>query len=218
MAFVEAQMERAIRETHADKLCLLSAPAERKLNIGSGGVCDPLWTNLDRSYGPAELGVGADGCLRVKGDFTRLADMYKPESFALGYSHHTLEHVPYKEAAATLRQWWDLIEPGGVLYVCVPDTLWCISAVNGGPLWLALPAYRRGKVDLSRITWEEVHSFILSGCGHLSTWWQQALIAKLTDAGFYPVTVWERKELADRADVMAHCETAVVAIKPRSRR
>ena len=44
---------------------------------------------------------------------------YVQRQFDFVYSSHCLEHM--RDAKAALRQWWDLVKPGGVLFLIVPD-------------------------------------------------------------------------------------------------
>ena len=38
------------------------------------------------------------------------------------YASHVVEHLDYKnELASTLREWWRIMEPGGKIYISVPD-------------------------------------------------------------------------------------------------
>jgi predicted SAM-dependent methyltransferase len=83
----------------------------RKLHIG-GWVRTDGWEVLDANPGPAVDHVGDAG------DLTRFPDA----TFDTIYASHVLEHFDYKDALArTLREWWRVLQPGGKLFVSVPD-------------------------------------------------------------------------------------------------
>jgi len=51
-------------------------------------------------------------------DLSRFAD----GTFSAIYASHVVEHFDYNnELVATLKEWWRVMEPGGKLYVSVPD-------------------------------------------------------------------------------------------------
>lgn len=51
-----------------------------------------------------------------------MADPPLPESIAKGiYSSHSLEHLNYRTAILALRNWFDLLQPEGTLYLAIPD-------------------------------------------------------------------------------------------------
>ncbi|HVW25543.1 MAG TPA: tetratricopeptide repeat protein [Polyangiaceae bacterium] len=83
----------------------------RRLHIG-GRVRSPGWEVLDAVSRPEVDHVGNAG------DLSRFAD----GSFAAVYASHVLEHFDYKVAVTSaLREWWRVLEPGGRLFVSVPD-------------------------------------------------------------------------------------------------
>jgi predicted SAM-dependent methyltransferase len=85
--------------------------ALRKLHIG-GHVRTDGWEVLDANAGPA---VDHLGDARDLGRFDA-------GTFAALYASHVLEHFDYKdEISAVLREWRRVLEPGGTLYVSVPD-------------------------------------------------------------------------------------------------
>ena len=83
----------------------------RKLHIG-GRVPAPGWEILDAVEGPHVDHLGNAN------DLSRFAD----GTFEALYASHVLEHFDYKdELGETLREWWRVLQPGGFLYVSVPD-------------------------------------------------------------------------------------------------
>lgn len=87
----------------------LSMP--RRLHIGGQQVREG-WEILDARPGPIVNHVGDAA------DLSRFAD----GAFAEIYASHVLEHFDYKDALlATLKEWFRVLEPGGVLRLSVPD-------------------------------------------------------------------------------------------------
>ena len=85
--------------------------ATRKLHIG-GTVRAAGWEVLNITAGPHVDHVGNAN------DLSRFSD----GSFAAVYASHTLEHFDYAgELEKTLKEWARVLEPGGSLYVSVPD-------------------------------------------------------------------------------------------------
>ncbi len=81
-----------------------------KLHIGSNFAAEG-WTTLDINPGP---GVDHVGDCRDLGQF---AD----NSCETIYASHVLEHIPYREIDAALKEWRRVLKPGGLLMVAVPD-------------------------------------------------------------------------------------------------
>lgn len=82
----------------------------RKLHIGAGRVHLPGFINVDLfDTHQAELYC----------DITRLP--YEPNTFELIYASHVLEHVHRRMVTATLFHWAELLQPGGILRLAVPD-------------------------------------------------------------------------------------------------
>lgn len=81
------------------------------LNLGSRTRSVEGFVNLDCD--PHE-GVDFVG---DASDLSRFADGSIPEIFA----SHLLEHFPHPKTMAVLKEWFRVLEPGGKLYVAVPD-------------------------------------------------------------------------------------------------
>lgn len=81
-----------------------------KLHLGCGKNYLPGWINVDLFST-----VQAD----VYADITALP--FEREAFDLIYASHVLEHVHRHTVVATLGHWRDLLKPGGVLRLAVPD-------------------------------------------------------------------------------------------------
>jgi predicted SAM-dependent methyltransferase len=83
----------------------------RRLHIG-GTLRAAGWEVLNAVPSPAVDHLG-----NAK-DLTRFPDM----TFAVLYASHVLEHFDYKQALSqALREWYRVLQPGGSLYVSVPD-------------------------------------------------------------------------------------------------
>lgn len=81
-----------------------------KLHLGCGKVYLHGFTNVD-----IFSSVQAD----LYCDITRLP--YEPDTFDLIYASHVLEHVHRHMVIATLQHWRELLKPGGILRLAVPD-------------------------------------------------------------------------------------------------
>jgi predicted O-linked N-acetylglucosamine transferase (SPINDLY family)/predicted SAM-dependent methyltransferase len=132
-------MESAYRqmwEIYQDKLAaeqnviLAASPAATKaakpikLHIGGTGV-HPDWQIMDALERPEVDFVG-----NAK-DLSQFAD----NSIDTIYASHVLEHFHYQldgELAATLKEWWRVLQPGGQLMVSVPN-LQVICALYADP-------------------------------------------------------------------------------------
>ena len=82
----------------------------RKLNIGGVEPTDG-WENFNIQEGESVDHVGDAA------DLSRFEDA----TFEAVYSSHTLEHWSYRDVPAVLQEWHRVLQPGGMLYVSVPD-------------------------------------------------------------------------------------------------
>ena len=87
-----------------------------KLHLGCGKVYLHGWTNVD-----IFSSVQAD----LYCDITRLP--FALESFDLIYASHVLEHVHRHMIVATLQHWREILKPGGILRLAVPDFNACVQ-------------------------------------------------------------------------------------------
>ena len=69
--------------------------------------------------GPDLVVPGAQAFDVEHGDANRILDYLSPESFDCVHSSHCLEHM--RNPSDALRQWWELVRPGGYLIFVVPD-------------------------------------------------------------------------------------------------
>ena len=83
----------------------------RKLHIGGRQIA-PGWEIFNAVEAP---GVDHLGDAR---DLSRFPD----NEFSAIYASHIVEHIDYKdEMESTLKEWYRVLQPGGSLYVSVPD-------------------------------------------------------------------------------------------------
>lgn len=82
----------------------------KKLHIGCGRNYIPGWTNVDL-FSVVKADVYADVA----------ALPFDRESFDRVYASHVLEHCHRNAIIATLSHWRDLLKPGGILRLAVPD-------------------------------------------------------------------------------------------------
>jgi predicted SAM-dependent methyltransferase len=83
----------------------------RLLNLGCGKRWHPDWRNVDLISTAPEV---------------EAIDLLKPWPFEHNfydaiYCSHVLEHIPRKTAPQFVRQCWDVLKPGGILRIVVPD-------------------------------------------------------------------------------------------------
>lgn len=81
------------------------------LNLGCRTRAIDGWVNFDCDPHP---GVDLVGDVS---DLSRFADNSIPEIMA----SHIFEHFPIPQAPAVLKEWHRVLEPGGKLYIAVPD-------------------------------------------------------------------------------------------------
>lgn len=88
-----------------------SAEEPLRLHVGCASTRLGGYINIDCRATEATDHVCQAGDIRIAA----------PGTVAEIYSRHMLEHQDPNEARATLRHWYDLLAPGGVLHVIVPD-------------------------------------------------------------------------------------------------
>ena len=85
---------------------------------------------------------------------------------------HVLEHLTFREASEALRDWFRVLQPGGVIRVAVPDVRKCLAADDGKHLFYLMG----GQQDEHDI--------------HRSAYDVERLEALLEHTGFEGVTEW----------------------------
>ncbi len=84
---------------------------ELKLHLGCGDKRIEGYINIDVRYLPTVDKV----------DNIRFLRTYKENSVNTIYCSHVLEHFGRWEYITVLRRWHEILEPNGILRVCVPD-------------------------------------------------------------------------------------------------
>jgi predicted SAM-dependent methyltransferase len=88
-----------------------------KLNLGCRTRTKPGWLNVDIDPHP-----GVD----IVGDVADLSRFEDGEVSEI-YGSHVLEHFPHPQTLGVLKEWARVLEPGGKLYVAVPDFARCVE-------------------------------------------------------------------------------------------
>lgn len=139
----------------------------RRLHLGSGKVYLHGWTNVD-----IFSSVQAD----LYCDITRLP--FEPESFDLIYASHVLEHIHRHMVVATLQHWRELLKPGGVLRLAVPDFRACVEWYQKTDDLPSLMGLLYGGQNSPKNS----HTVVFD---------DSTLIAALTSAGFSKIRRWD---------------------------
>jgi predicted SAM-dependent methyltransferase len=87
-----------------------------RLNLGSGYLPLPDYINVDIFTGEPNFGID------LVHDITKLKEVYKDGTVDEIFSKDTLEHIGWRVVMKVIQDWVDLLKPGGVLKIRVPDT------------------------------------------------------------------------------------------------
>lgn len=147
------------------------------LNLGSRTRSVEGFLNMDIDAHPGVDFVGDVA------DLSRFSAGSIPEIFA----SHILEHFPYPKTLDVLKEWFRVIEPGGKLYVAVPD------------FERAIEIYQMRGLN------EWVNRFLMGDqtyatAIHYSLFDQEKLTKLLKDAGFIDVFRVEEFAISDERD------------------
>jgi SAM-dependent methyltransferase len=82
-----------------------------RLHLGCGNIRIPGFCNVD---------ILQTTAVDVVSDISKLEN-FSDNSIELIYACHVLEHFSHEEAVRVLRRWFQVLKPGGVLRVSVPD-------------------------------------------------------------------------------------------------
>ncbi len=86
-----------------------------RLNIGSGFLPLPDYKNVDVKNTPPCYGVD------LVADIRELKKHFADNSVDEIFGKDCLEHIGWREVPQTLQSWVDILKPGGVLKIRVPD-------------------------------------------------------------------------------------------------
>jgi len=175
-----------------------------KLHLGSGTVSLDGWVNIDLETPQADVHLDITSGLPFPAGAARLI-----------YHEHVMEHITVEEGAACLKDWFRLLEPGGVLRVATPDLQYVIERYGGNwkdQAWLQLPEYqfirtRAEMVNVSMRWWG--HRYLYDG-EELERRMREAGFATIRRCGYGESTVPELAGLETRPDSMLILE----AVRP----
>ena len=120
--FVDYSLRRAMTAAWPG----VAVPAGRRLCLGAGRVSPHDWVCVDSME---EYPIVTDSAEhahimkrggRIRADVTNLS-WVMPDSCAVVYAHHVLEHLDVNTWEAVLRMWSSKLIPGGFIYLCQPD-------------------------------------------------------------------------------------------------
>lgn len=112
-----------------------------KVNLGCGGDLKPGWLNLDLVL-DTEPEV-AEGLHFINYDLRRPLPLANG-SCQIIYSSHFFEHLEYADAMRLLRQCYELLKPGGIFRISLPDFRGvCAAYLNGDPSYFELVDQKR---------------------------------------------------------------------------
>ncbi len=171
--FVREKM--ALKQAYYRLKFLMAKPAYPKnadgkvyVNIGCGVNTGPEYINVDAV--PQEK-------THVLADARKLS-MFANASVDMLYASHVIEHLPRRDVPATLKEWYRVLKPGGVLRFGVPDFDQLIRM------------YQKSGNDVNAIVnqlmgqdgeWDDHHTI-----------WNKAYAEKLMkDAGFNEIRSWD---------------------------
>jgi len=152
-----------------------------KMHLGCGKRKIAGWTNIDVDQ-ENKPDIVADCLCKF---FWSLSDHYEPIEAI--YACHVLEHCGRHEYKAVLKRWHDLLKPGGILRLSVPDIkavfgqYWKTESLDG--LLGFLYGGQRNEHDHHKMGWDEV-----------------TLRRDLLEAGFKDVRRYDRDK-TEHADV-----------------
>lgn len=117
------------RIDNREKYCLtieqiknLPKEGEKYIHLGCGQLILDNWINIDKYVEKEKI---------VKMD---IYDLSFPQNSVDGiYSSHSLEHLPIRHARKALKNWYNTLKPGGVLFLAIPDleeTMLCLLNKN----------------------------------------------------------------------------------------
>lgn len=95
-----------------------------KIHLGCGDVILDTWNNVD-------LYIVRPNVFNYS-----LDQLHVDENlYDIAYSCHALEHVGQKKGKEFLTEWFRVLKPGGILYLCIPDVAGVCAKFNDNPDW-----------------------------------------------------------------------------------
>jgi hypothetical protein len=111
--------QRAVTIFWAIEMC---GPTDLGLDIGSHRGLTPFCIHVDRYYDGKNAHPVYGGVISadVVADGTKLEGLFPPNTFPYIASNHSLEHMA-NDVVPVVQSWIDLLRPGGILAMVVPD-------------------------------------------------------------------------------------------------
>ena len=120
-----------------------------KLHLGCGNKRIEGYTNID---------MVETSAVDLVADIRHLHD-YDEESVDIIYACHVLEHISRNEYKKVLRRWLQVLKPGGILRISIPDLekwfLYCLRTDNFRLILGALYGEQDNIYNLHKMGWTE---------------------------------------------------------------
>jgi predicted SAM-dependent methyltransferase len=165
---VRAAVTRARMAVRAQRT-LEPVDGELKLHLGCGDVRIEGWRNVDLAGSQADFVWDLRKPLPVR-----------PGTVSAVFNEHFLEHLPLADAMGAIRQSYELLAPGGIIRIGVPDFRRYFEdyVASGAMIDNARPGRPTVLVALNEV----IYSY-----GHTSLWDAPTLIKLLSEIGFVDV-------------------------------
>ena len=141
-----------------------------QLHLGSGTVRLDGWVNIDLETPESDVHLDITRGLPFADGAARLI-----------YHEHVMEHITLEQGVFCLKDWFRLLEPGGVLRIATPDLEYVAERYAGDwkdQAWLRLPEYAFIR------TRAEMFNVSMRWWGHQYLYDGEELERRLRDAGF----------------------------------
>ncbi len=151
------------------ELAKVAAVNPAKLHIGCGRNIQEGWVNLDLT-GPADIRADVRNGIPLPDSTVKFI-----------YSEHFLEHLTVQECLRCLRDFYRLLQPGGVIRIATPDLDYVIDKYLGNwrdQDWLKWPEYRH------IATKAEMLNISFYSWGHRFLYNEEELARRLRNVGF----------------------------------
>lgn len=140
-----------------------------KLNVGCGSIKFPEWVNID-------IEPNADICADVTKGLP-----FSDNSSKFIFNEHFIEHITYEEGEKVLKDFYRILEKGGILRIATPDLDYIIDKYNNNwkdQEWLTWPELQFIKTKGQMI------NISLRSWGHKYMYNEEDLRIQLLNAGF----------------------------------
>ena len=152
---------------------VLRRRSEIHLHFGCGSIADPRFVNIDARAMPHVHLVTQSPML----------EFFEPETADSIYACHVFEHLTFRDQNAVLGRWFQLLKPGGLLRLSVPDfdKLLDIYAASGRDATTIQPMLMGGQD--------------YPGNFHCAIFTERHLSNLLKEAGFVEIATWDPRDL-----------------------